>query len=156
MKIRHAIWGKFKKLWIHYVFQSLLAALSLFIIVLVLGKDKIVLISSIGASSFIVFAMPKSIAAQTRHVIGGHLAALIIGTLFNFTSFPASVEYSLVVGFVIFFMVALDVEHPPAVGTALAVVINEVTLDVFITVMIAAIILTQCRHFLRHRLKDLI
>jgi hypothetical protein len=53
-------------------------------------------------------------------------------------------------------MVALDVEHPPAAGTALAVAINEVSRDAFITIMIAAVVISQCRHYLRRYLKDLI
>jgi CBS domain-containing membrane protein len=62
----------------------------------------------------------------------------------------------MVVGIAIFVMVVLDVEHPPTAGTALAVVINEVSLEVSITIMAAAIILSQCRYYLRHYLKDLI
>ncbi len=54
-------------------------------------------------------------------------------------------------------MAALDVEHPPAAGTALAVVINEVyPLDVFVAVMVGAVILSQCRYYLRNHLKDLV
>jgi hypothetical protein len=53
-------------------------------------------------------------------------------------------------------MVALDFEHPPAAGTALAVVINEVSISVFPTIMIAALVLSQCRYYLRHHLKNLI
>jgi hypothetical protein len=35
-------------------------------------------------------------------------------------------------------MVALDVEHPPAAGTALAVVISEVSPAVFVMIMTSA------------------
>ena len=56
----------------------------------------------------------------------------------------------------VFLMVALDVEHPPAAGTALAVVINEVSMNVFVTIMISALVLSQCRYYLRNQLKDLI
>jgi len=38
--------------------QSFLAAVALFIVVLVLGKGKVVVIGAMGATSFIVFAMP--------------------------------------------------------------------------------------------------
>ena len=55
-----------------------------------------------------------------------------------------------------FLMVALDVEHPPAMGTTLAVVINQVSYDAFITIMLSAVILSQCRYYLRNRLKDLV
>jgi CBS-domain-containing membrane protein len=150
------ILNKFKKIWKYYLLQSLLASIALFIIVLVLGKDKMVVISSMGATAFIVFAMPTAVSAQTRHVIGGHLVGLACGTLFYFTELPYLFEYPLVVGIAFFLMVALDVEHPPAAGTALAVVINEVSLDAFATIMIGALVLSQCRYYLRRYLKDLI
>lgn len=147
---------KFKKLWKYYLWQSSLAAVALCIIVLVLGKGKMVVISAMGATSFIVFAMPTAVSAQTRNVIGGHLVGLALGTIFYFVALPYFLGYPLVVGIAIFIMVALDVEHPPAAGTALAVVMNEVSPDVFVTIMASAVILSQCRYYLRHRLKDLI
>jgi len=156
MAAEETIKKKFKRLWKYYIGQSLLAATALLIIVLVLGKEKMLTVSAIGATAFIVFAMPKSVSAQTKHVIGGHLVGLAAGTIFYFTRLPYFVEYPFVVGLAIFIMVALDVEHPPAVGTALAVVINEVTLNAFISIMLSAIILSQCRYVLRGYLKDLV
>jgi len=86
------ITDKFKKLWIYYILQSLLAALALFVLVLVLKGDKMVLISAMGATSFIAFAMPKAVSAQTRNIIGGHLVGLACGTIFYFTALPYFVE----------------------------------------------------------------
>jgi CBS-domain-containing membrane protein len=156
MAAEETIKKKFKSLWKYYIGQSLLAATALLIIVLALGKEKMVTVSAIGATAFIIFAMPKSVSAQTKHVIGGHLVGLAAGAIFYFTELPYYVEYPLVVGIAIFIMVALDVEHPPAVGTALAVVINEVTLNAFIGIMLSAIVLSQCRYYLRGFLKDLV
>jgi CBS-domain-containing membrane protein len=157
IKLHTSIADKFKKLWKYYFLQSLLAGIALFILVLVLEKDRIVAISAMGATAFIVFAMPTVVSAQTRNVIGGHLVGLVSGTIFYFASLPYFIEYPLVVGVAVFVMVALDFEHPPAAGTALAIVINDVyPLDVFVTVMVSAVVLSQCRYFLRHHLKDLI
>jgi len=158
MKSETSIRGKFKKLWKYYLLQSLLAAAALFILVLVLGKDKMVVISAMGATAFIVFAVPKDYSAQTRNVIGGHLVGLASGAIFYYTPLPYySLEYALAVGIAIFVMVALDVEHPPAAGTALAVAINEVSpIDAFVIIMISALVLSQCRYFLRNYLKDLL
>ena len=148
---------KFKKLWKYYILQSSLAGIALFILVLLLDQSKMVLISAMGATSFLVFAMPTAVSAQTRNVIGGHLVGLATGMIFYVTDLPYFVEYPLVVGIAIFIMVVLDVEHPPAAGTALAVVINEVSsLDVFVTIMVGAVILSQCRYYLRGYLKDLV
>ena len=156
MKSKKTIIEKFKELWFYYILQSFLAALSLFIIVLILGKEKMVVISSIGATVFIAFAMPKAVSAKTRNILGGHLVGLASGAIFFYTSLPYFIEYPAAVGIVIFLMVALDVEHPPAAGTALAVVINEVSPAVLVTIMTSALILCQFRYFLRHHLKDLV
>jgi len=156
MKLESTIKNKFKRLWKYYLLQSLLAAFALFILVLVLGKERIVVISAMGATAFIVFAMPTSVSAQTRNVIGGHLVGLACGAVFYFTSLPYFLEYPLAVGIAIFLMVTLDVEHPPAAGTALAVVINEVSLNAFIVIMVSAVVLSQCRYYLRRYLKDLV
>jgi CBS-domain-containing membrane protein len=115
-----------------------------------------VIISAMGATSFIVFAMPRAASAQTRNVIGGHLVGLACGAIFYFTALPYFVEYPFAVAVAIFLMVALDVEHPPAAGTALAVVINEVSRDAFITIMVSTVVLSQCRYYLRNYLKDLL
>ena len=156
MESETSIKTKFRKLWKYYILQSSLAVLVMFILLLILDKDKVVVISSMGATSFIVFAMPKTVSAQTRHVIGGHLVGLASGTIFYFTNLPYLLEYPLAVGIAICIMVALDVEHPPAAGTALAVVIKEVSPDVFVTIMVSALVLTQCRYYLRNHLKDLV
>jgi CBS-domain-containing membrane protein len=156
MELEVTIRDKFKKLWKYYFLQSLLAAVVLLILVFVLGKDRMVIISAMGATTFIVFAMPKAVSAKTRNIIGGHLVGLISGAIFYFISLPYFIEYPLAVGIAIFLMVALDVEHPPAAGTALAVVAREVSFDVFVTVMVSAVVLTQCRYYLRHYLRDLV
>jgi CBS-domain-containing membrane protein len=151
-----SIVGKFKRLWKYYFLQTLLATIVLAVLVLLLGKEKTVLISAMGATTFIVFAMPTTISAQTRNVIGGHIVGLASGAIFYFASLPYILGYPLAVGLAIFLMVALDFEHPPAAGTALAVVINEVSCDAFVTIMLSAVVLSQCRYFLRYYLKDLI
>lgn len=156
MKLETSIWGKLKKLWKYYLLQTLLATTVLFVLILILGRDRVVLISTMGATTFILFAMPTTISAKTKNVIGGHLVGLASGTIFYFTTLPCFFEYALAVGIAILLMVTLDVEHPPAAGTALAVVINEVSLDAFIAIMLSAVILSQCRYYLRHYLKDLV
>lgn len=156
MQLKPTIGVKLKRLWKYYLLQSLLATFILFVLVFLLGKEKIVLISAIGATTFILFAMPTTVSAKTRNVIGGHLIGFASGAIFYFLALPYFIEYPFAVGIAIFLMVALDVEHPPAAGTALAVVINEVSREAFITVMLSALVLSQCRYYLRNYLKDLI
>ena len=115
-----------------------------------------VVISAMGATPFIVFTMPNVVSAYTRNVIGGHLVGLIMGTILYFIGLPRFLGYPLVVGFAILVMATLDVEHPPTAGTALAVVINEVSPDVSISIMAAAVLLLLCRYYLGYHLKDLV
>ena len=68
MESETTIKDKFKKLWKYYLLQSSLAATALFILVIILGKEKMVIISAMGATTFIVFAMPKTVSAQTKNV----------------------------------------------------------------------------------------
>jgi len=156
MEKQATIISKFKTLWKYYLLQCFLATVVLFILVLVLGEDNLLVISALGATAFIVFAMPKAASAKTRNIIGGHLVGLASGAIFYLTPLQYYVEYPLAVGLAILLMVALDVEHPPAVGTALAVVINDVSFNVFITIMLSAVVLSQCRYYLRGYLKDLV
>jgi CBS-domain-containing membrane protein len=150
---------EFRQHWKHYVAQSLLATLSVFIVLYFLSLQHAVIIASIGASAFIVFAMPDSITAQPRNLIGGQLVGLLFGFLFSLL--PQSdllltlLIYSLAVGTAIFTMVVIDTEHPPAAGTALGVAITGISLDVFIAVSISIILLSLIHKFFKPYMRDL-
>ncbi len=148
--------NKFRKLWKAYLLQSLLAGTAMFILVLILGKKNMVVVSSMGATTFILFALPNAYSAKTRNVIGGHLIGLIVGAMFYFTALPYWLEYPLVIAVATLIMVTVNAEHPPAAGTALAVVINEVSIPVCATIIISTIVLSQIRYYLRHRLRNLL
>lgn len=139
--------------------QSVLASLSVFIVLYFLSLEHAVIIASIGSTAFIVFAMPDSVTAQTRNVIGGHLVGLFYGSLFSLLPQPALIYsiimYSLAVGASIFTMVVTDTEHPPAAGTALGVVMTGISLDVFIAVVMSIIILSLIHRLLKPYMRDL-
>jgi CBS-domain-containing membrane protein len=147
---------KLRKLWIYYLLQSALAAGVLFILFVVLGESRIVLISAIGASAFIVFALPKTASAQPKIVIGSHLLGLLAGSLFAFTTLSYFIECPLAAGIAFFLMVALDLEHPPAVGTAIAAVINNAHFDIWAAVIISTIVLSLAHHISKDYLKNLL
>ncbi len=155
---------EFKKFWKNYVFQSIFATVVIFIILLSLNiRDDAVIIASLGATTFIVFAMPKDISAKTRHVIGGHIVGLICGALCAMIPHPAFLHHTiassmvcaLAVGLSIFIMVVINTEHPPAAGTALGVAIQGLSLNITIAVIASAAILSLIHHFFKNRLKDL-
>ena len=103
--------------------------------------------------------MPRNITAAPRRVIGGHLVGFICGSAFAFIPhsaiLTASLVYSLAVGTTIFLMVALDVEHPPAGGTALGMAITGFSLSVMVAVLTSSIVLSLAHRFSKKFLKDL-
>jgi CBS-domain-containing membrane protein len=146
--------------WRNYVFQSLLATFAIFLVLLVLSlQEAPVVVASIGATAFIVFAMPNSITAQPRNVIGGHLVGMMSGALFAPLAHPLALKsmvmFPLAVGLSVFVMVVTDTEHPPASGTALGVAMTGLSLDVAIAVTTSAVVLSLIHHFLGPHLRDL-
>lgn len=150
---------EFRLYWKHYVLQSILATLSVFIVLYFLSRQEAVIIASIGATAFIVFAMPDNITAQSRNVIGGHIVGLFCGFLFSLIPHSALLFsiliYSLAVGTSLFIMVVTDTEHPPAAGTALGVVMTGISLQVLIVVVMSIVILSAIHRLFKPYLKDL-
>ncbi|MCJ7604963.1 MAG: HPP family protein [Dehalococcoidales bacterium] len=155
MRIR----GQFPLLWKNYLYQSLLATIIVFLILLALTIQNAVVIASLGASACIVFTMPRSVSAKPRRVIGGHIIGLICGSLFalipHSSTVMAATVYSLSVGITICAMVTLDFEHPPAAGTALGVAITGFSPGVMAAVLTLSIALSVARHFSKRFLRDL-
>ncbi len=151
---------RFKSLWKNYIYQSLFATLVVAIVILALTVQNAVVIASIGATAFIIFATPRNLTANPRRVIMGHIIGLISGSLMSLIPHQgiafSILVYSLAVGVSIFFMVALDAEHPPASGTALGIAITGVSLDVVIAVLVSVVILSLAHRLLRRFLKDLV
>lgn len=140
--------GKFRLLWKNYLFQSFLAALAIFLVLLFLTIEHAVIIPAIGATAFIVFAMPNSITANSRNIIGGHLAGLFTSSLCALMPQP-SFWYSITA--YSFAMVIVDTEHPPPAATALGLVIIGFSLNAAI-----AVLLSLAHHFLKPFLRDLV
>ncbi len=151
--------GEFRLLWKNYLYQSLLAAVVLAIVLVALSLEHAVVIASIGATAFIVFTMPGNVTARPRNVIGGHLVGLACGSLAalipHHVLFSSIIVYVLAVGVAIFLMVALGFEHPPAGGTALGVAITGFSVSVMIAIVTASAIMSLAHRFCRRHLRDL-
>jgi CBS-domain-containing membrane protein len=159
----------FKKAPRSYIRQSLLAALVVAIILLffrMLGG--FVIIAALGASTFIVFAMPDSITAEPRRLIGGHTVGLLSGAFSYFIFLSGHLDRlitnpealliaagALSVGLSIFLMAITNTEHPPAATTALGIIANGWSYKVAIFVLLSALCLALARRLLRLHLKDL-
>jgi len=71
---------KLKKYFPNYMLQSLLATITLTIILYFENIfTRTAIIASLGATTFIIFAMPEYTTAQPRKVIGGHIIGIIVG-----------------------------------------------------------------------------
>ena len=58
----------------NYIIQSLLATVAVAIILYFVNIfTEAAIVAALGASIFIVFAMPRSVTAQSRRLIGGHI-----------------------------------------------------------------------------------
>lgn len=150
---------EFELHWKNYVLQSLLATAAVFAVLLCLSARQAVIIASIGATTFIVFAMPDAVTAQPRNVIGGQLVGLACGSLCALIPhgpvLAAACVYALAVGVSMFAMVVTDTEHPPASGTALGMAITGFSWDTGLAVAVSVVLLSLAHGRLRRFLKDL-
>lgn len=161
---------QFRKYLGHYIIQSLMAAAVLAIILAVLHIEAhLAIIASMGASTFVVFAMPRSVQAQPRSVVGGHTVGLLSGSLsylpFLWLSIPSGAPAeklfyvlagALAVGLAIFLMSITNTEHAPAAGTALGIVVHGVSWQAAVFVIVCAVGLSLARWLLRGWLRDLV
>jgi CBS-domain-containing membrane protein len=153
----------------HYIVQSLMAVLALIIILNFVSLfTQTVIVAVLGASTFIVFAMPGTIAAEPRRLIGGNVVGIITGVvcfyaLMNPAMMNLYAQYTLMhwipaavsVGLSMFLMVIFNVEHPPAAGTALGLVISPWTYQTILFILLYAILLSVVKVVFRKHLKDL-
>lgn len=157
-----------------YTIQVSLATVALFCTfvaeqVLVGGQEaRAIIVAAIASTAFILFISPFSTAARPRSVIGSHLIAVVVSTplaLIAESTFGLSVStavpyvfglYAAVgVGLTMFLMASTNTEHPPAAGTALAVVAHGFDWDLVLFMAIAVAILVVIQRAFRHRFINL-
>lgn len=117
--------------------QCGLATLTVLAVLFVLDSvTQTVLIAAFGASTFIAFAVPRSLASTPRHMIGGYCVGMLAGcsmsTLHSVLRLPVGIEHpatiacgALAIGITMLLMVLTRTEHPPAASLALGLVLNE-------------------------------
>ena len=85
----------------------------------------LMLIASMGASTFLIFVTPHSLMAQPWPVVGGHLTSAFIGVVCaNWISNPA-LATAAAVALSISGMHALKCLHPPSAATAMIAVLGN-------------------------------
>lgn len=160
----------FKGTFKNYITQSLLATVALAIILyFVKVLTHAAIVASLGASTFIVFAMPHWVTARPRRLIGGHVVGILSGTICYYVFLTGPVGrlvtnwefatlgvYALAVGLSLFLMALTNTEHPPAAGTALGIVVQPWSYQIVIFVLVSVISLAIIRRLLSRYLRDLI
>ncbi len=153
----------------NYIIQSLLA---MFVLGVILYFVNIIthaaIVAGLGASVFIAFAMPRSITARPRRLIGGHLVGIICGLISYYLFFigpfagaTAEIEavrwfaYAFSVGLAMFLMSVTLTEHPPGASTALGIAITGFEIHTISFILICAVGLSIVKRLLRPFLIDL-
>jgi len=160
----HILDDKLREGWAkYYITQAILAFIVFFICLLFLVHIFTgILAAAIGASAFIVFAIPENTTATPRAVIFGHaICGLVGGMTYLADVFPDNppVNYAFkaslafFIGF--FLMVITDTEHPPAASTAVGFALDGFKVDVYAFVILAAVLLALAKILLKRYLRDL-
>ena len=155
---------KIRKNIYNYILQCILATGILLSALLFLNAlTETALIASLGATSFIVFAMPKTYASSPRRLIGGYSIGIIIGIICSYLGsvlhdtsllnalIPQEspiVFAAIAVGISIFIMTITNTEHAPAAGVALGLVINQWSLKSILFIVVVMLIMAIIRHLL--------
>ena len=92
---------------------------------------------SFGSSMVLLFGFPESPFAQPKNVFFGHLCTALVGVMFvNFVPLPIYVNIALGVGAGVFFMILLNIVHPPAGGNPIMVIIGSASYEYLINPII--------------------
>jgi CBS-domain-containing membrane protein len=151
-----------------YILQCTLATCTILAILFFLDVlTETAIIAALGATAFIVFAMPNTYSSDPRRLIGGYIFGIITGFIFNFLSenigignfiglnTPLIVFGALSVGMAIFLMAMTNTEHAPAAGVALGLVINRWDYMTIIYILSAILLMALIRKILKSKLMNL-
>ncbi len=151
-----------------YLLQSAMASIVVLVLLLILDTvTQTVLIAALGASTFIAFAVPRSLQSDPRYMIGGYLVGILVGS--SISTLNASLHFSDIVvthtvmiifgaiatGLAMFVMVVTKTEHPPAAALALGLVLNEWDLLTLVVVIVGVIALSIFKRLVLPILMDL-
>ena len=92
---------------------------------------------SFGSSMVLLFGFPESPFAQPKNVFFGHLCTALVGVIFvNFVPLPIYINIALGVGMGVFFMILLNIVHPPAGGNPIMVILGSASYEYLINPII--------------------
>ncbi len=161
---------KFRRHYLRYLYQSLLVTVALACVLLFVDSlASAAFAAGLGSSVVSIFVIPSGATSRLRSLIGGHIIALILGSLVSLILFAEPIEsiiesrsqfhavaMALTVGFLILVMAITDTEHPPAAGIAIGMSSRIWSFEVFLAILGAVLVLALFKLVLRPQLRDLI
>lgn len=163
----------------HLVLQPLLGVFYIACVLLLLdataGSAILWAIGSgcLASSCYIVFITPRSVTAQPHRIVGGYIVGITVGVLthlllkwikHHFSLDDGAITTSehlfwisaaLTVGIAMFIMVVLNIEHPPAVGLSLVLVLDIEHYGIILAILGAAMVLAILKKILNPWLVNL-
>jgi CBS-domain-containing membrane protein len=113
----------------------------------------IFLMASFGSSMALLYGYPESPFVQPKNIFFGHLLSTICGLIFLFFFFLSIyITIPLAVGLAVSLMIMLDVNHPPAGGNPIIVIMGSVSLDYLINPVISGTIIILAFGIILNRL----
>ena len=150
--------------------QCLLTSVTIFLILMslnVIPND--VVVASIAATSFMVFAMPHRRITRVRYIVGGYVFGLVCGVVCHMlahTEWIQSLVFlvlvkdnlfaAIAVGMAMFLMVLFNCEHSPAAAVSLGLVINEWSIRTIVLTVLALFLILSYRFIFRNIMIDLV
>lgn len=145
-----------------YILQCIGVTLLVYCILLVVDStlDRTI-ISSLGATTFIIFTMPHKNVAKARYVLGGYTIGMVVGTInwliLTYTDLLSlNLACALAIGFSILLMTFTNTEHPPAAAFAYGLVVEGFQIETLLIIYSVTITFTFIRIILKRWLIDLI
>jgi hypothetical protein len=165
----HVFDARFARQRWRYLAQTLLATLTLAVVLLLEDAlANVAVITGIASSAVIVFVNPRTAMAHARRVIGGHVLAVLVALPISYLLYDSALSSELDavvtrdiaaaigVGITVLVMALFDMEHAPAAGTVLGLVLVPWEWEAALFVIVAAAILSAVRTTLGRRLIDMI
>lgn len=107
--------------------------------------ERQVLFASLASSAFLIYRDPEHRMNSARTLLAAQVLAAGVGFGADVLIGPSYLAAALALGVAIFAMIALDVVHPPAIGTALTFAFRPQTDDAlpfFLLALVLVVVLT--------------
>ena len=100
------------------------------------------LVASFGSTMVLLYGYPESPFAHPKNIFFGHLVTATVGVIaLTFIALPEYILIPIAVGLGVFFMIMLNVTHPPAGGNPIIVLIGGVSIEYLLSPVISGSII---------------